>query len=109
MVNCIIFLPISYFLLRSGNSKALFGLLIIQMVYQGFIPGLIGVLLVTHASNTLVPATASAILAAVLGVGELFGMVFLQEVLGLQSWVASAFLTLGLLYTTMGTLTNNTA
>ena len=102
LVNCALFVPVWYVFLPSGISAAPLWPLIIQMVYQGFVPSLIGILLVAHASNTLGPEQASAILAAVPGVGALFGVLFLHEVLGIQSWISLVFLTMGLLYTTLG-------
>ncbi|MCX7560269.1 DMT family transporter [Sulfitobacter sp. F26204] len=97
IVNAILYLPIWALWLPSGLSNAPLGPLLLQSVYQGFVPNLIGLLFIAHASRTIGTANTSSILAAVPGVGGLLGAVILGEALSPTSIFAIALLTIGLL------------
>ena len=73
------------------------GPLLLQSVYQGFVPNLIGLLFVAHASRTIGNANTSSILAAVPGGGAFLGLLILGESLSLTSVLALVILTAGLL------------
>lgn len=97
VVNAVIYLPIWALFLPSGLADAPIGPLLLQAVYQGFVPNLMGLLFIAHASRTIGNANTSSILAAVPGVGGLLGAVILGENLSPVSIAALVLLTIGLL------------
>ena len=97
VVNAVIYLPIWALFLPSGLADAPMGPLLLQAVYQGFVPNLMGLLFIAHASRTIGNANTSSILAAVPGVGGLLGAVILGENLSPVSIAALVLLTIGLL------------
>lgn len=97
IVNAVLYLPIWALWLPSGIADAPLGPLVLQAVYQGFVPNLIGLLFIAHASRTIGNANTSLILAAVPGGGAVLGAVLLSETLSLTSILALVILTIGLL------------
>jgi len=97
IVNAVLYLPIWFFWLPSGLADAPPGPLLLQAVYQGFVPNLIGLLFVAHASRRIGNGNTSTILAAVPGGGALLGLLILGEDLSLTSVLALVILTAGLL------------
>lgn len=97
IVNAVLYLPIWFFWLPSGLVDAPPGPLLLQAVYQGFVPNLIGLLFVAHASRRIGNGNTSTILAAVPGGGALLGLLILGEDLSLTSVLALVILTVGLL------------
>ena len=97
VVNAVIYLPIWALWLPSGLAEAPMGPLLLQAVYQGFVPNLIGLLFIAHASRRIGNGNTSSILAAVPGVGGILGAVILGESLSWLSIAALGLLTVGLL------------
>ena len=97
IINAVIYLPIWYLWLPSGMAEAPMGPFLLQAVYQGFVPNLIGLLFIAHASRTIGNGNTSFILAAVPGGGAILGAVILGETLNGVSVIALVFLTVGLL------------
>lgn len=97
VVNAALYLPVWFLWLPSGLATAPMGPLLLQAVYQGFVPNLIGLLFVAHASRTIGNGNTSSILAAVPGGGALLGLLILGEPLNLLSILALVILTIGLL------------
>ena len=97
VVNAALYLPIWAIWLPSGLADAPMGPLLLQAVYQGFVPNLIGLLFIAHASRQIGNANTSSILAAVPGVGGVLGAVILGETLSTIGMFALALLTVGLL------------
>ena len=97
IVNAILYLPIYALFLPSGIAEAPLGPFLLQAIYQGFVPNLIGLLFVAYASQTIGTGNTSFILAAVPGVGAFLGAVILGETLGWLSILALAVLTVGLM------------
>ncbi len=97
VVNAVIYLPIWAIWLPSGLADAPVLPLLLQAVYQGFVPNLIGLIFIAHASRTIGNANTSSILAAVPGVGGLLGALILGESLSVLSTAALVLLTVGLL------------
>lgn len=97
IVNAVIYLPIWMLFLPKGVAEAPMDALLLQGFYQGFVPNLIGLLFIAHASRTIGNAQTSSILAAVPGMGALLGAVILGETLSLIGIAALCILTLGLL------------
>jgi len=97
VVNAVIYLPIWALWLPSGLADAPMGPLLLQAVYQGFVPNLIGLLFIAHASRTIGNGNTSSILAAVPGVGGILGALILGETLSIVGIAALVLLTIGLL------------
>jgi len=98
IVNAAIYLPIWALWLPSGLAEAPAGPLLLQAIYQGFVPNLIGLIFIAHASRRIGNANTSAILAAVPGGGAVLGALILGEGLTAVSVLALAILTAGLLF-----------
>lgn len=97
IVNAVLYLPVWALWLPSGLADAPMGPLLLQAVYQGFVPNLIGLLFIAHASRSIGTGNTSSILAAVPGVGGLLGALILGETLSVTSILALVLLTVGLL------------
>ncbi|MDG1351874.1 MAG: DMT family transporter [Sulfitobacter sp.] len=97
IINAVIYLPIWALWLPSGIADAPLGPLLLQAIYQGFVPNLIGLLFIAHASRTIGNGNTSSILAAVPGGGALLGALILGEELSVTSILALVILTIGLL------------
>ena len=97
VVNAVTYLPVWVIWLPSGIADAPLGPLMLQAVYQGFVPNLVGLLFIAHASRTIGNGNTSSILAAVPGGGALLGALLLGEALSLTGIVAIVILTIGLL------------
>ena len=97
IVNAGLYLPLWFFWLPSGLAEAPMGPLMLQAIYQGFVPNLIGLLFIAHASRTIGNGNTSFILAAVPGGGAILGALILNEHLGVLSVLALVSLTIGLL------------
>jgi drug/metabolite transporter (DMT)-like permease len=97
IVNAVIYLPIWALWLPSGIATAPMGPLVLQAIYQGFVPNLIGLLFIAYASRTIGNGNTSFILAAVPGGGAILGALILGESLSFISVFALVVLTVGLL------------
>ena len=97
VVNAVLYLPVWALWLPSGLADAPMGPLLLQAVYQGFVPNLIGLLFIAHASRSIGTANTSSILAAVPGGGGILGALILGESLSWISILAIVLLTIGLL------------
>ncbi|MDA0224376.1 MAG: DMT family transporter [Proteobacteria bacterium] len=97
LVNAVLYLPIWALWLPSGLADAPLGPFLLQAAYQGFVPNLLGLLFIAHASRTIGNGNTSVILAAVPGGGALLGALILGENLGPISILALVILTVGLL------------
>lgn len=97
IVNAVLYLPIWFLWLPTGMAEAPTGPFLLQAVYQGFVPNLIGLLFIAYASRTIGNGNTSFILAAVPGGGAILGAIILGETLTLISLFALVVLTAGLL------------
>jgi len=97
IVNAVLFVPVWYWLLPSGLPETTHTQLTIQTLYQGLIPGLIGLLLVALATRHIGPSTTAAFMAAVPALGSILGVVVLDEMLGVFGWLSVLVLTPGIL------------
>ncbi|MEP3844469.1 MAG: DMT family transporter [Paracoccaceae bacterium] len=97
IVNAALYLPVWFLWLPSGLVEAPIGPLLLQAVYQGFVPNLMGLLFIAHASRTIGNGNTSFILAAVPGGGAILGALILGESLNLLSILALVILTSGLM------------
>jgi len=96
VLNAVIFLPIWLLFLPSQLENAPLGALSLQLFYQGIVPNLIGLLLVTYAVRTIGAPATSAFMAGVPGLGAVLSWVFLGESLGPLGWAALVLLTGGI-------------
>ena len=97
IINAVLYLPIWLLWLPSGLADAPIEPVLLQAFYQGFVPNLIGLLFIAHASRTIGNGNTSFILAAVPGGGAMLGALILGESLNLLSIAALVILTSGLL------------
>ena len=97
VVNGAIYVPIWYFLLPSGFDTTETSVVILQSMYQGLLPNLIGLVFIAHASKTAGADVTAAFMAVVPGFGALLGVILLSEQMPLTSWGAIFGLTTGLL------------
>ena len=99
LINGFLFIPIWYFFLPSGLHLATLNQIVLQSIYQGIIPPLIGLVLVAHAVRRIGSDATSSMMAAVPGLAALLGTIFLNEVLNLNSWLSIFALTVGIAVT----------
>lgn len=97
IINAVLFVPIWYWFLPSGFSDVSQSQLLVQTLYQGLIPGLIGLLLVALATRNIGPSATAAFMAAVPALGSVLGVVLLGEMLGGLGWMSVLVLTPGIL------------
>ena len=97
VVNATIYVPIWYFLLPSGFAMTEPSVVILQSIYQGLLPNLIGLVFIAHASKTAGADVTAAFMAVVPGLGAILGVILLSEKMPLTSWGAIIGLTFGLL------------
>jgi len=96
VLNAVIFVPIWALFLPTELPRVETADLLLQLLYQGVVPNLIGLLLVTYAVRTIGAPATSAFMAAVPGLGAVLSLVFLDERLGTLGWFALALLTAGI-------------
>ena len=97
VINAVIYLPIYFTFLPKGISEAPDGILALQMMYQGFVPNLIGIFFITYASQKIGSASISAILSSVPPIGSVLGLLILGELLGIYGWLSLILITPGIL------------
>ncbi len=97
VVNAVIYVPVLYFFLPSGFATTEISLVILQSIYQGLLPNLVGLVFIAHASKTAGADVTAAFMAIVPGFGALLGVILLSEQMPLTSWGAIVGLTAGLL------------
>jgi len=96
VINAIIYVPVWYFFLPSGIAEASQSQLLLQGLYQGLIPNLVGLLLVAYAVRQVGSAATAAFMAAVPAMGTVLSLLFLGEAPGLLGWYSLAVLTPGI-------------
>ena len=97
VINAIIYVPVYFFFLPKGIADAPNEILVLQMIYQGFVPNLIGIFFITYASQKIGSASISAILSSVPPIGSVLGLLILGELLGLYGWLSLVLITPGIL------------
>ncbi len=96
VLNAVMFVPIWMLVLPSGIKTVETGELVLQLFYQGIVPNLIGLLLVTYAVRNIGAAATSAFMAGVPGLGALLSFLVLDEQMGALGWLALVLLTIGI-------------
>jgi drug/metabolite transporter (DMT)-like permease len=97
VVNAVIYVPVWYFFLPSGFATTEISLVVLQSIYQGLLPNLVGLVFIAHASKTAGADVTAAFMAIVPGFGALLGVILLSEQMPLTSLGAIVGLTAGLL------------
>ena len=100
VVNATFYLPVWYFFLPTGFAEASQTQILVQTLYQGIVPNLIGLLMVATAVRHIGSTATSAFMAGVPGMGALLGFLILGEAMGWIGWTAIAILTTGILMMT---------
>lgn len=98
--KCFFYLAIWYFLLPSGLVSKETSAIILQSVYQGLVPNLVGLIFNAHAACTVGADTTSAIMAIVPSTKAILGVWLLGEQLEEIGLLAIFGLTIGLLMMT---------
>ena len=101
VINALYYIPIWYFFLPSGISRASNSDLFLQALFQGLVPTFMGLLLIGYAARTVGSNTTSTMMAAVPGIGTILGVIFLGEILEPIGWMALVALTCGILVTSL--------
>ena len=96
VVNALFYMPVWFLTLPSGLAQTETDVLVLQLVYQGLIPNLFGLIMIAHASRTIGAEVTSAWMAFVPAGATFLGVYILNETLPPSSWAALALLTLGL-------------
>ena len=97
VINAILYLPIYFIFLPKGLAEVPNEILVLQMIYQGFVPNLIGIFFITYASQKIGSASISAILSSVPPIGSILGLLILGELLGFSGWLSLFMITPGIL------------
>ena len=96
-INFVLYIPIwILFFPKSILSVSLIDLSI-QLAFQGIVPNLIGLLLVTIAVKNIGSGATSAFLAGVPAGATILSMIILNEYLGHQGWLGMILLTPGIM------------
>ncbi|WP_083705062.1 DMT family transporter [Motiliproteus sp. MSK22-1] len=97
LLNGLIYLPIWALLLPSNLAEAQMSHILLQGAYQGLLPTMVGLIMLSYAVRHIgAPATA-AMMSAVPCLGAILGLLFLNENLGLNGWLGILLLTPGII------------
>ncbi len=97
VINAVCFFPVWFLFLPTGFQIAERSDLLLQLFYQGLIPNLIGILLVTYSVRTIGSPATAAFMAAVPAGGTILSFLILDEAPGWVGWVSLIPLTIGIL------------
>ena len=97
ILNCLIYLPIWVFFLPKGELDLFSTEFLLQMLYQGFMPNVVGLLLVAYAAKNIGAAATAAFLAGVPPLSTVFGFIFLDESLGFFGWASVVIIVPGII------------
>ena len=88
ILNCLLYLPIWMAFLPKGLFSGFSSDFLLQMLYQGIMPNVVGLLLVAYAAKNIGSAATAAFLAGVPPLSTIIAYTFLNESLGLLGWVS---------------------
>ncbi len=97
ILNCLIYLPIWLFILPKGSADIFSSEFLLQMLYQGIMPNVIGLLLVAYAAKNIGSAATAAFLAGVPPLSTILGFIFLNESLGFLGWFSVVIIVPGII------------
>lgn len=101
VVSALGYLPIWYLLLPTNLAAAPMSQIVLQAAYQGLLPNLIGMNLLTVAVRHIGPSPSSAVMSIVPSTGAILGVLILGEHLGPLAWVGIIVITCGILLTAL--------
>ena len=97
LLNCLIYLPLWLLFFPKGLFSGFTPEFLLQMIYQGIMPNVVGLLLVAYAARNIGAAATAAFLAGVPPLSSLLGFVFLNESLGILGWASVALIVPGII------------
>ncbi len=101
VVNGAIFTPIWFFFLPSGLAEASLTDIGLQVLYQGILATLFGMVIVAFAVRHIGAPPTAAFMSAVPAIAAFLGVVILGEEFGLMGWLSILILTPGVLMTAL--------
>lgn len=101
VVNGAIFTPIWFFFLPSGLAEASLADIGLQVLYQGILATLFGMVIVAFAVRHIGAPPTAAFMSAVPAIAAFLGVVILGEDFGLMGWLSILILTPGVLMTAL--------
>ncbi len=101
VVSGFIYIPVWYIFLPSALVEAAHSQILLQAAYQGLLPNLVGLGLISIAVRHAGASATAAIISAVPGLGAILGLVLLGEILGPMTWLGIFIVTIGILFTTI--------
>ena len=99
VVSGFIYIPVWYLFLPSALVEAAHSQILLQAAYQGLLPNLVGLGLISIAVRHAGASATAAIISAVPGLGAILGLVLLGEILGPMTWLGIFIVTIGILLT----------
>jgi len=96
LVNAILFIPVWYFFLPSNLEAASTYDILLQMLFQGLGPSILGLVFFTLSIKHLGPTPTAAILALVPSIAALMGIPLLGDIPHIYEWVGMGFVTAGI-------------
>lgn len=99
VVSGFIYIPVWYIFLPSALVEAAHSQILLQAAYQGLLPNLVGLGLISIAVRHAGASATAAIISAVPGLGAILGLVLLGEILGPMTWLGIFIVTIGILLT----------
>ena len=97
ILNCLIYLPIWFFILPKGSADIFSSDFLLQTLYQGIMPNVVGLLLVAYAVKNIGSTATAAFLAGVPPLSTIFGLLFLNESLGFLGWLSVVIIVPGII------------
>jgi len=97
ILNAILFIPVWWLFLPSGIAETPPDQLLLQMGYQGIVPNIIGLVLISVAVRNIGPSTTAAMMSGVPAFSAVLGFVFLGEALSWLGIVSLLILTPGII------------
>jgi drug/metabolite transporter (DMT)-like permease len=99
-VNLVWFGPVYLAFLPSAIDQAPWSEILLQGIYQGLAPSILGVLFFTMAIRSIGPTPTAAVMAGVPGLAALLAIPVLGEWPSMLAWIGLAVVTTGILLTT---------
>jgi len=106
VLNAILFLPIYFLFLPSGISETPMDQLWFQMGYQGIVPNIIGLVLISVAVRNIGPSVTAALMSGVPGIGAFLAYIFLGETPTGFGIISFMILTPGIIIASLPSLRN---
>ena len=96
ILNCLIYLPLWLLFLPKATFTGFSAEFLLQMLYQGIMPNVVGLLLVAYAAKNIGSAATAAFLAGVPPLSTIIAFIFLNERLGLLGWISVVLIVPGI-------------